>query len=357
MFSSGYHHACVVLLCVVPSLLLFNFNSCSPAAKRLPLFGGGEIQTLSDGYSWTEGPVWVNAGKYLLFSDVKKNTIHRFDSATGQTYPAFSPSGCFKDKDRCDKLVEPGSNGLAIDPVSGYLFMCQHGERRIAAVQLPDSWTSTTPQDISASTLVIATHGQPSKRLNSPNDLVFAPSGDLYFTDPSYGLPEKENDPERELDYNGVYVIPALQIKELLSAQNRDDVVATRVVTPKQITRPNGVALTSDGATLFISDTNRTGPHWQKCEVKQTDAIDCTPFASAKEWRSAGLVGSPDGMVVYNDRYLISTSPGGIRVFDITTSAHLGVLDNGEKNGNLAMGGDGFLYICANSKLQRIALQ
>ena len=135
---------------------------------------GAKIERLADAVAdWAEGPVWVSAGKYLLFSDIPKNTIWKWKDGEGLTL-FLKPSG-YTGKDPFTGR-EPGSNGLTLD-ASGRLVMCQHGDRRIAR------------QEKDGKITVLADRYQ-GKRLNSPNDLCFKSNGDLYFTDPPYGLPE-----------------------------------------------------------------------------------------------------------------------------------------------------------------------
>ena len=150
---------------------------------------GTEIEVLAQGFDWTEGPVWVPKGKYLLFSDIPRNTIYRWKEGEGisiflrpASYTGEVPWG-----------KEPGTNGLLLDS-QGRLVMCEHGNRRVSKL--------VREQDAIKETLVSHYQG---KRLNSPNDAVFMSNGDLYFTDPPYGLPKREEDPNRDLDFCGVF--------------------------------------------------------------------------------------------------------------------------------------------------------
>jgi gluconolactonase len=148
------------------------------------------IEVLAGGYDWSEGPVWVKDGGYLLFSDIPPNRIHRWKEGEGARL-YLTPSGYTSSEQRGGEV---GSNGLIVDR-DGRLLLAQHGDRRIARMEAPLS----DPQPKYA-TLADRYEG---KRFNSPNDLIQHSSGDIYFTDPAYGLEKQWDDPKREMDYAG----------------------------------------------------------------------------------------------------------------------------------------------------------
>src|SRR5258708_13470164 len=152
---------------------------------------GATIDVLAEGFDWSEGPVWRKSGGYLLFSDIPKNTIHKWQQGSGISvflrpagYAGAMPFG-----------RELGSNGLTFD-ANDHLVMADHGNRQIARVD--EARATKTP-------LADRYEG---KRLNSPNDLVYHPSGDLYFTDPPYGLDGINESKHNELPFNGVFPLP-----------------------------------------------------------------------------------------------------------------------------------------------------
>ncbi|MGI9444071.1 MAG: SMP-30/gluconolactonase/LRE family protein, partial [Rubripirellula sp.] len=169
-----------------------------------------KIEVLASGFTWTEGPVWVadDSGGHLLFSDIPRNSIFRWSEKRG-TDLFMSPSGY---TGASYYGLEPGSNGLTLDP-QGRLTACEHGDRRV----------SVLTKGGGKRTLVDNYQG---KRLNSPNDLVFHSSGSIFFTDPPYGLPDRESDPRRELDFCGVY---------------RLDTDGSLTLVSKELARPNGI--------------------------------------------------------------------------------------------------------------------
>jgi gluconolactonase len=163
-----------------------------PALDAL-LANDAVLEKLADGFAWTEGPVWVKKGGYLLFSDIPNNAVMKYKD--GEKVSVFlKPSGYMGQR---DDYMEPGSNGLLIDP-QGRLILMEHGDRRVARLAL-----GKKPED--KETLADKYLG---KKLNSPNDGVFAKNGDLYFTDPPYGRMLKGKPwvfPELELDFKGDY--------------------------------------------------------------------------------------------------------------------------------------------------------
>ena len=143
---------------------------------------GARLEILAEGHDWTEGPLWIAQGGYLLYSDIPRNAIYKW--APGEGAQLFlQPSGVSGTGFRGE---EPGSNGLLLDP-EGRLVLCQHGNRQVARMQAP--LENPAPE---FETLAATYRGS---RLNSPNDAVYDSRGNLYFTDPPYGLPGQMQDP------------------------------------------------------------------------------------------------------------------------------------------------------------------
>src|SRR3954447_1939135 len=190
-----------------------------PALDRL-LAPDTRIETLAEGYEWAEGPIWVKNGGYLLFSDVLKNTVHRWKAGEGAK-PYLTPSGYTSSAPRGG---ETGSNGLTLDH-EGRLVMCQHGDRRIARQEHDGKMT------------VLARYYN-YRRFNSPNDLVFKKNGDLYFTDPPYGLEGNSDDAAKELSFQGVFRLKRDGKVDLLT---------------RDLTLPNGLAFSPDEKKLYVA--------------------------------------------------------------------------------------------------------
>src|SRR5436309_8350388 len=149
-----------------------------------------QLEKIADGFIWTEGAVWYKPGRCLLFSDIPNNVVIKWEPGQGAS-EFLKPSGYTGAKPRGGKPGdEPGSNGLAID-AQGRLYLCEHGDRRVTRIEKDGKKT-------------VLADNYTGKKLNSPNDLALHPNGDIYFTDPPYGLAKGD---KRELDFTGVFRI------------------------------------------------------------------------------------------------------------------------------------------------------
>lgn len=293
------------------------------------------LEVIATGFRWSEGPVWVpdRSGGFLLFSDIPANTVFRWKSGDGiSTY--LKPSGYSGTLPRvgADDRDEPGSNALTLDS-RGRLLLCQHGNRQVARMDTPIDAPSPrfTP---------IASHFQ-DKRFNSPNDLVFRANGDLYFTDPPYGLPRRADDPARELDYCGVYRVTPDGEVTLLT---------------KELNRPNGIAFSPDGHTLYVSNSESENRIWMAYPVKPDGLLGPGRVFFDATKLGENRVGNPDGMAVDERGNLFATGPGGVLVLN-PQGKHLGTLLTGQATANCAFGDDGrTLYVTADSLLLRVRL-
>lgn len=290
------------------------------------------IEVLAEGFQWAEGPVWMPETESLLLSDIPRNTIFRWSERDGLSVflkPAgyteegnggYIPGGRYRS--------EPGTNGLGRDP-QGRLVMCEHGNRRVSVLLREEDAIKAT----------LASHYQ-GKRLNSPNDLVFAPNGDLYFTDPPYGRPLRFDDPGRELDFCGVYRL------------SRD---GTLTLLTDEMTAPNGIGLSPDGTVLYVAQSDGREPVWRAFDIREDGAlVNSRVLQDARSWIGK-LPGGCDGMAVDRDGRLFATGPGGVYV--ITPAGKvLGRITTGRPTANCAFGGDGtILYMAVNDLLCRIA--
>ncbi|HEY8972045.1 MAG TPA: SMP-30/gluconolactonase/LRE family protein, partial [Puia sp.] len=163
-----------------------------PSAATL-IDSNARVEVIGKNYKWSEGPVWIPSRQMLLFSDVLRNTVFQWKEGKDTPIVYLTPSG-YTDTARRDG--ENGSNGLTLDK-DGKLLLCQSGNRQV--VRMNASLDSPRPA------FTILSAGYKGKKFNSPNDLVADHKGNIYFTDPIYGLPKHENDPTRELAFEGVY--------------------------------------------------------------------------------------------------------------------------------------------------------
>ena len=150
----------------------------SPAINDL-ISKNAKIEILAEGYVWSEGPVWVENGEFLLYSDVPTNKVYKWKEGMGASV-FLDPSGFTAKSHRSG---ESGSNGITLDS-QGRLVLCQHGDRRVARMK-------ASTQNPKSEFVTLAANYQGAK-FNSPNDLVYNQRGELYFTDPPYGLIKKK---------------------------------------------------------------------------------------------------------------------------------------------------------------------
>ena len=298
-----------------------------PALDRL-IARDAVVEVVADGFDWSEGPVWVKDGGFLLFSDVPRNVVLRWKQGEGLR-EWLKPSGYTAPEPRGG---EPGSNGLAIDS-DGRLILAQHGDRRIARMDAPIG--SPAPRFI---TLADRFQGA---RFNSPNDLALHSNGDLYFTDPPFGLVKQADDPAREIPYQGVF-------RRAGSGQV--------TLVARDMTRPNGIAFSPDERRLYVSQSDPAAPVWR--------VFDVAPDGTVGEGRlffdalalSKSRKGLPDGLKVDVQGNLFATGPGGVLVLS-PDGKHLGTILTGQATGNCAFGDDGrTLYITADMYLMRVRL-
>jgi gluconolactonase len=282
------------------------------------------IEKLADGFDWAEGPVWEKAKNRLLFSDIPKNMIWQWSKGSG-LQPFLKPSGYTGSTPRTG---ESGSNALTFN-ADGKLVLCQHGDRRIALLN-DDGKTFTTLAD-----------KYQGKRFNSPNDLVFKKNGDLYFTDPPYGLEKGADDPARELDFCGVYRLSKSGKLTLLT---------------KDLTRPNGLAFSPDEKTLYLANSDPKQAVWMAYAVKDNGTLgtgklfhDCTKEVGKKK-------GLPDGMKVDEQGHVFATGVGGVWAFTPHGDL-LGRIDPGCATANCGWGEDGStLFMTADKMICSIRL-
>jgi gluconolactonase len=256
-----------------------------------------KIEQVGEEFQFTEGPVWDGRENCLLFSDIPANKIYRWDKS-GKVSVYRSPSD--------------NSNGLAFDKL-GWLIACEHGTRSI------------TVMDKSHHVMPIIKDYK-GKRLNSPNDLVIYPTGAIFFTDPPWGLPKADNDPAKELTFNGVFLYNRGELK----------------VIDSTLYRPNGLALSPDMKYLYVgdyqledNDPKKVLNFWVRYELNKDLTVKSkTEYLHAPESNDQG---NPDGMKIDVKGNFYCTGPGGLLIFN-KEGKYLGIIRFPEIPTNCAFG-------------------
>jgi gluconolactonase len=283
-----------------------------------------KIEKIADGFQFTEGPVWHPDG-YLLFSDPNTNVIYKHDPTMGNVTVYMTKSGYTGLN--IGEYHQPGSNGLAID-ATGHLIVCQHGNRRIV-------------RDETKGAMTVLSDGYDGKKLNSPNDLVIKSNGDVYFTDPPYGLPMAFADKQKETPYSGVYRI----------RNGKTDLLTT------DLGGPNGIAFSPDEKYLYVSnwdirDIHNTKTLW-RYEVKPDGTL-----ANGKVFFDMNNTDDDealDGLKVDTQGNIFASAPGGVWIIS-PEGKYLGKIIGPERPANMAWGdADGkTLYLTAHTGLYKI---
>ena len=279
------------------------------------------VEKVAGGFQFTEGPLWRPSEGRLWFSDVVGNVL-RAVTPTGEVEvlieqaagPSTAPAGSYI-----------GPNGLLAEP-AGTVLMTQHFNRQIVRVGA----------DRKTTTVVDRFEG---KRLNSPNDLAYGPGGALYFTDPPFGLVGQDQDPAKELGFNGVYRFAGGRLTALV----------------RDLGRPNGIAFSPDLRTMYVSNTEATRKVIMAYDVAADGSVSkARVFADGTANSAPGM---PDGVKVDTKGNVYATMPGGVWVI-APDGRHLGTITAPEVAANVAWGDDGrTLYITAETSVYRVKLK
>ena len=258
------------------------------------------LEKLAAGFAWSEGPVWNRKENYLLFSDIPRNRVMQWKSDSLKVF--LKPSGYTGHTPRGG---ESGSNALAYDR-EGRLVLCQHGDRRIARLE----------KDGRFATIADKFEG---KRFNSPNDLCFKSNGDLYFTDPPYGLEKNWDDPARELDFCGVFRVKPDGKVELMT---------------KELARPNGICFSPDEKLLYVGTSDPQQPIWKAYEVKDDGTLgNSRVFFDSSAMGQGESAGTARRDEVRPPREPVRDGAGRLAYLR-PDGTHLGRIDTGERTAN-----------------------
>jgi gluconolactonase len=300
-----------------------SLHRLSPELDRL-VAPDARVEVIATDIRWAEGPTWSRAHNALFFSDPPANIMRRWTRADG-VEPFLQPSGA---GDTDPTLVrEPGSNGLIVGR-DGALRIANSGGRSVDRLDL-----STKARQV----LVKRYRG---KRFNSPNDLVEARDGALYFTDPPYGFANPDHSPLRELAVNGVY---------------RWQPGGEAVLVDGELTRPNGIGLSPDQRRLYVSVSDEAAPRIMVYDLDaRGHAVRRRVLLDAKGMKGPGL---PDGMKVAANGTLLCSAPGGF-YFLSPEGEPLGLVADGGSIANACFGEAGTtLFLTANHRVLRLPLR
>ena len=283
-----------------------------------------KIEILADGFEWSEGPVWSSQLNSVLFSDVPENVIYSWneDKGLGTFTRPIGYSG------KVPNLKKAGTNGLTID-ADGNLIICMHGDRKI-----------TRLEKLNINRKVTLVNSFDGKLLNSPNDLVYDSKGNLYFTDPPYGLLEGDNDKLKEIEFNGVYkVSPNGDIEVLI----------------KNLTRPNGISISNDEKILYVANSDNNNPVIMQYDLSEEGAKNPSIFFDGRELTKKDI-GLFDGLKVHPTGNVFATGPGGVLVIK-ENGDHIGTIKTEVRTANCAFDENfQYLYMTSDMFLTRIKL-
>jgi gluconolactonase len=287
-------------------------------------------EIIAEGFEWSEGPLWVESQQMLLFSDVPMNTVYKWTKAKGKEV-YLKPSGYTGTEPSLCK--EPGSNGLTFDK-NGNLVLCQHGDRRMARMD--------APLDRPETKFITIADNYNGKRFNSPNDAVYNSAGELFFTDPPYGLQtQNDSDTKKEIPFNGVYKV-----------KTNGEVL----LLVDSITRPNGIAFMPGEKKLIVACSDGAHPNWYVFDINGDSLMNGKIFYSAAE-EGKTMKGSPDGFKVDKNGNVFATGPGGVYIFN-SEGRKLGLIKLDNATSNCALSPDEkTLYITNDMYVLRLKMR
>ena len=322
-------------------LLFILFISCSKKEERTlgsieridPSLDGlvdnnAKVEIIAEGFEWSEGPLWLEDQSMLIFSDVPKNIVYKWTE--GKAAEAYlTPSGYTGNNSPYSG--EEGSNGLFLSN-DGKLVLCQHGDRKVSVMD--------APLDAPAPKFLPIVDNFEGKKLNSPNDGTFNSKGDLFFTDPPYGLPKQAEDSTKEIPFQGVYRV-----------SNHQAVLLT-----DSVTRPNGIALFPGEKRMIVANSDPEKAVWYAFDLGENDSIVSGHiFYDATE--NTGEKGLPDGLKIDKQGNVFATGPGGVWIFN-KDGKLLGKIKIPEATSNCAFSPDEkTLYITADMYVVRVKLR
>lgn len=326
-----------LLKAFIACLLLFEGASAQQTATFIERYSpeldaiiskDATMETIMDGFDWCEGPLWVEKAQMFVVSDVPQNTVYKWTAAKGKEV-FLKPSGYTGTIPRGGEM---GSNGLGLTN-DGRLLLCQDGDRKIAIMDA----VFTSPKPL----FITIADNYKGKKFNSPNDIAVAKNGEIFFTDPPYGLEKNMADPLKEMPYQGVFRI------------SKDKKVSLLV---DSITRPNGIGLFPGNKQLLIANSDKNKPYWYIYDVDKEVLKNGRIFFNAAPFLSTGK-GMPDGLKIDSKGNVFASGPGGIWIFNKSAEL-LGKIKVNPVASNCSLSGDEkTLFITADNHVVKVKLR
>ena len=283
-----------------------------------------KIEVIAEGFTRSEGPLWVEEHELLLFSDVPNNKVYKWSETQGlkEYLEASGYTG------KTERGGEKGSNGLLLDR-KGNLVLCQQGNRQVARMD--------APLVLPKSRYISLASKFNGKKLNSPNDIIQRSNGDLFFTDPAYGLNDQETE-KKELSTNGVYKL---------------DTLGTLTLLIDTLSMPNGLALSPNEKKLIVGNSDNKKPMLFAYNIDVNDSLI-----------QAGIVfnfqkygGAPDGFKIDQQGNIFAGGPGGIWIFN-NEYIPIGKIKLPQAVSNCCLADDGkTLFITARHQVLRLRMR
>jgi gluconolactonase len=284
------------------------------------------FEILAQGFYWSEGPLWVDELQAVIFSDIPANTIYKWSEKDSLGVYLKSAGHTGEENRDSDK----GPNGLILD-LENKLLLCQHGDRRIARMDADVK----NPQE----QFITIADTYEGKKFNSPNDLVMNRAGNIYFTDPSYGLPGNKTG---EIGVNGVFKVSF-------------DKVVTLLID--SLGWPNGIALSLDEQTLYINQSDPENPVLYSYDIAADGSLENGKILFDFLFLAENARGLPDGLKIHKSGNIFATGPGGVHIIS-PEGKHLAAIKTGKATANCAFDTDQkYLYMTTTDLLMRVKMK
>jgi gluconolactonase len=299
-------------------MLTASFEVLNDRFARYAL-GNVHLERLYTGCRWSEGPVYVPAGRYLLWSDIPNDRVMRWNESDGSVSVFQSPAF--------------NANGHTLDQ-QGRVLSCEHRGRCVSRIEHDGSRT------------VLASHFQ-GRRLNSPNDVVVKSDHSIWFTDPTYGI---------DSNYEGDAAVSEIGASQVYRIDPQNGQVS---VVIDHMEKPNGLAFSPDEKFLYVVDTGVSHrPNGPRDLRRYALSADGRTVQGAGQLLASASMGLFDGLRVDVEGNLWLGAGDGVHCLD--PEGHLiGKIRVPEVVANVCFGGPkrNRLFICGTQSLYAIYLR